>query len=185
MKPDRAGRDLPEWQGCQRIQTGEFFAMNWQVEGSLDGRYFGLLSTDQIISRSAEFSTIQRGLRTLGGPPGAPRRSLGATSAYALMSVWAAKACPPWHDRNAASARPRRQVASAQPHFASVYAHFSTYYYGYFPASESLEKRDFAMALLSRAFCNAAGRRPPRIDPKRPDRQMPHRGRRTCSKSPA
>ena len=34
LERDRAGRDLPEWQGCQRIQTGEFFAMNWQVEGS-------------------------------------------------------------------------------------------------------------------------------------------------------
>ncbi|WP_296739752.1 S26 family signal peptidase [Mesorhizobium sp.] len=54
---DRAGRALPVWQGCKRIQTGEFFAMNWQVEDSLDGRYFGLLSTDQIIGRAVPLWT--------------------------------------------------------------------------------------------------------------------------------
>lgn len=61
LERDRAGRDLPEWQGCQRIQTGEFFAMNWQVEGSLDGRYFGLLSTDQIIGRAVPLWTDEEG----------------------------------------------------------------------------------------------------------------------------
>lgn len=58
---DRAGRALPVWQGCKRIQTGEFFAMNWQVEDSLDGRYFGLLSTDQIIGRAAPLWTDEEG----------------------------------------------------------------------------------------------------------------------------
>lgn len=42
LERDRIGRELPVWQGCRRIQTGEVFLMNWQVRDSLDGRYFGL-----------------------------------------------------------------------------------------------------------------------------------------------
>ncbi len=52
LERDRAGRDLPVWQGCRRVQDGEVFLMNWQVANSLDGRYFGLTSTDQIIGRA-------------------------------------------------------------------------------------------------------------------------------------
>lgn len=58
---DHAGRDLPVWQGCKRIYTGEFFAMNWQAGDSFDGRYFGLLSTDQIIGRAIPLWTDEDG----------------------------------------------------------------------------------------------------------------------------
>ena len=58
---DRAGRDLPVWQGCRRIATGEVFLMNWQVNDSLDGRYFGLTSTDQIIGRAIPLWTDEDG----------------------------------------------------------------------------------------------------------------------------
>ena len=58
---DRAGRDLPVWQGCRRIATGEVFLMNWQVNDSLDGRYFGLTSTDQIIGRAVPLWTDEDG----------------------------------------------------------------------------------------------------------------------------
>ena len=58
---DRAGRDLPVWQGCRRIPTGEVFLMNWQVRDSLDGRYFGLTSTDQIIGRAVPLWTDEDG----------------------------------------------------------------------------------------------------------------------------
>ncbi|MER9210385.1 S26 family signal peptidase, partial [Mesorhizobium sp. M0771] len=54
---DRAGRDLPVWQGCRRISIGELFLMNWQVRDSLDGRYFGLLATSQIIGRAVPLWT--------------------------------------------------------------------------------------------------------------------------------
>lgn len=57
LERDRAGRDLPVWQGCRRVHTGEVFLMNWQVRDSLDGRYFGLLSTDQIIGRAVPLWT--------------------------------------------------------------------------------------------------------------------------------
>lgn len=61
LERDRAGRDLPVWQGCQRIHTGEIFLMNWQVRDSLDGRYFGVTSTDQIIGRALPLWTDEEG----------------------------------------------------------------------------------------------------------------------------
>ncbi|MEP6567815.1 MAG: S26 family signal peptidase [Mesorhizobium sp.] len=57
LERDRAGRDLPVWQGCRRVSTGEVFLMNWQVRDSLDGRYFGLISTAQIIGRAVPLWT--------------------------------------------------------------------------------------------------------------------------------
>lgn len=58
---DRAGRDLPVWQGCRRVHTGEVFLMSWQVRDSLDGRYFGLMSTDQLIGRAVPLWTDEDG----------------------------------------------------------------------------------------------------------------------------
>ena len=58
---DRAGRALPTWQGCRRIADGEVFLMNWQVRDSLDGRYFGLTSTDQIIGHAVPLWTDEDG----------------------------------------------------------------------------------------------------------------------------
>jgi conjugative transfer signal peptidase TraF len=57
LERDRAGRGLPVWQGCRRIATGEVFLMNRQVRDSLDGRYFGLTSTSQIIGRATPLWT--------------------------------------------------------------------------------------------------------------------------------
>ena len=61
LERDRIGRELPVWQGCRRIQTGEVFLMNWQVRDSLDGRYFGLTSTDQIIGHAVPLWTDEDG----------------------------------------------------------------------------------------------------------------------------
>ena len=61
LERDRIGRELPVWQGCRRIQTGEVFLMNWRVRDSLDGRYFGLTSTDQIIGRAVPLWTDEDG----------------------------------------------------------------------------------------------------------------------------
>ncbi len=58
---DRAGRELPVWQGCRRIHTGEVFLMNRQLRDSLDGRYFGLTSTDRIIGRAVPLWTDEDG----------------------------------------------------------------------------------------------------------------------------
>jgi type IV secretory pathway protease TraF len=61
LQRDRDGRDLPVWQGCRRIPTGQVFLMNWQVPDSLDGRYFGLTSTNQIIGRAVPLWTDEDG----------------------------------------------------------------------------------------------------------------------------
>jgi conjugative transfer signal peptidase TraF len=58
---DRSGRALPSWQGCRLLGVGEIFLMNWQVRDSLDGRYFGPLSTDTIIGRATPLYTDEDG----------------------------------------------------------------------------------------------------------------------------
>lgn len=61
LERDQAGRDLPVWQGCRRVQPGEVFLMNWEVRDSFDGRYFGLTSIDQIIGRAVPLWTDEDG----------------------------------------------------------------------------------------------------------------------------
>ncbi len=58
---DRLGRDLPAWQGCRRIADDEVFLMNWWVEDSLDGRYFGPLPVTSIIGRAMPLWTDEEG----------------------------------------------------------------------------------------------------------------------------
>ena len=60
---DRAGRDLPQWQGCRVIAAGEVFLMNWDVPDSLDGRYFGPLPTTSITARVTPIWTDETGDR--------------------------------------------------------------------------------------------------------------------------
>ena len=61
LERDRIGRELPAWRGCRRIHTGEVFLMNWQVRDSLDGRYFGLTSTDRVIGHAVPLWTDEDG----------------------------------------------------------------------------------------------------------------------------
>ncbi|MER9868483.1 S26 family signal peptidase [Mesorhizobium sp. M0136] len=61
LERDRAGRDLPSWQGCHSVPAASVFLMNRQVRDSLDGRYFGLVSTDQIIGRAVPLWTDEQG----------------------------------------------------------------------------------------------------------------------------
>ena len=61
LERDRAGRHLPRWQGCQRIPVGAIFLMNRQLRDSLDGRYFGLVSTDHIIGHAVPMWTDEQG----------------------------------------------------------------------------------------------------------------------------
>jgi conjugative transfer signal peptidase TraF len=61
LERDRRGRDLPVWQGCQRIAGGEVFLMNWEVQDSLDGRYFGPLPAISIIGRAVPLWTDEDG----------------------------------------------------------------------------------------------------------------------------
>ncbi|CDX24425.1 Conjugal transfer protein [Mesorhizobium sp. ORS 3324] len=61
LERDRAGRDLPGWHGCLRIPVGAVFLMNRQVRDSLDGRYFGLVTSDHIIGRAVPLWTDEQG----------------------------------------------------------------------------------------------------------------------------
>ncbi|MET3522091.1 S26 family signal peptidase [Mesorhizobium abyssinicae] len=61
LKRDRAGRDLPDWQGCRPIPLGAVFLMNNQVRDSFDGRYFGLLPIDHIVGHAVPLWTDEQG----------------------------------------------------------------------------------------------------------------------------
>ena len=61
LERDRIGRDLPVWQGCQRIDDGEVLLMNWDIRDSFDGRYFGPISTSSIIGRAVPLWTDEGG----------------------------------------------------------------------------------------------------------------------------
>ncbi len=58
---DRHGRELPVWQGCRTLGAGEIFLMNWDVQDSLDGRYFGPIPKDSIIGRALPLWTDEGG----------------------------------------------------------------------------------------------------------------------------
>jgi len=50
QKADSAGRSLPWWQGCRVLSAGEILFLMPAAE-SLDGRYFGPLSSVHVIGR--------------------------------------------------------------------------------------------------------------------------------------
>jgi len=52
QRRDLLGRPLPVWQGCRVLRPGDVFLMNPARPDSLDGRYFGPLSTVAIIGRA-------------------------------------------------------------------------------------------------------------------------------------
>lgn len=61
LERDRAGRGLPVWQGCSQVAGDEVFLMNAEVRDSLDGRYFGPVSTNQIVGRAVPLWTDEDG----------------------------------------------------------------------------------------------------------------------------
>lgn len=61
LERDRMGRDLPIWQGCRIIRDGELFLMNWDIQDSLDGRYFGPVPASSIIGRALPLWTDEEG----------------------------------------------------------------------------------------------------------------------------
>src|SRR5882724_9230124 len=58
---DRLGRELPVWQGCRTLGASEIFLMNWDVQDSLDGRYFGPIPKDSIIGHALPLWTDEGG----------------------------------------------------------------------------------------------------------------------------
>ncbi len=61
LERDRLGRPLPVWQGCRIVAPDELFFMNWEVNDSLDGRYFGPLPASTVIGRATPLYTDEDG----------------------------------------------------------------------------------------------------------------------------
>ena len=58
---DKAGRKMPVWEGCRRIGGDELFLMNFDVEDSVDGRYFGPFPRASVIGRALPVWTDEAG----------------------------------------------------------------------------------------------------------------------------
>lgn len=61
LEHDTFGRPMPVWQGCRRVAADEVFFMNWTVENSLDGRYFGPIPATSIIGSAVPLWTDETG----------------------------------------------------------------------------------------------------------------------------
>lgn len=51
LRKDRDGRILPTWSGCHRLMSGEVFLLMPRVGASFDSRYFGPVSTSNILGK--------------------------------------------------------------------------------------------------------------------------------------
>ncbi|WP_334446671.1 S26 family signal peptidase [Bradyrhizobium sp. AZCC 1610] len=49
---DSRDRPLPVWEGCDVVDDGKLFLMNWQAADSFDGRYFGMMPATAIVGRA-------------------------------------------------------------------------------------------------------------------------------------
>jgi conjugative transfer signal peptidase TraF len=61
LRADRAGRPLPAWSGCRRLDTDEVFLLIPEHPASLDGRYFGPTPANLVIGRAAPVWTMPDG----------------------------------------------------------------------------------------------------------------------------
>ncbi len=46
---DRQGAQLPHWQGCRRLGAGEFFVFSNRIPNSYDSRYYGPVSSSEVL----------------------------------------------------------------------------------------------------------------------------------------
>ena len=58
---DRAGRELPVWQGCRRIADGELFLMNWDTPDSVDSQVLRAAAAHSVIGRALPVWTDEQG----------------------------------------------------------------------------------------------------------------------------
>lgn len=56
---DSRGRPLPVWEGCDVVEDGKLFLMNWQAVDSFDGRYFGMTPATAVIARVLPVWTLE------------------------------------------------------------------------------------------------------------------------------
>lgn len=55
LETDRAGRPMPHWNECRTLRSGEVFLASNAVAHSFDGRYFGPISTSNVLGRARLF----------------------------------------------------------------------------------------------------------------------------------
>lgn len=72
---DRNRRDLPIWQGCNRLGAGEVFFMNPDAPDSLDGRYFGPLPRTAITARLTPLWTVDGAIAGSAHPDPTPHNN--------------------------------------------------------------------------------------------------------------
>jgi conjugative transfer signal peptidase TraF len=58
---DSRGRELPVWQGCQRITPNAVFLLNQAAQDSLDSRYFGPLPVTDVLGKAHPLYTDPAG----------------------------------------------------------------------------------------------------------------------------
>ena len=54
---DRLGRQLPVWQGCRTLRSGQLLMLNPGHADSMDGRYFGPLPASTVLGRAIPILT--------------------------------------------------------------------------------------------------------------------------------
>lgn len=57
LRTDRIGRALPSWSGCRRLGPNELFLLARASRASFDGRYFGPVTTADVIGRATPLWT--------------------------------------------------------------------------------------------------------------------------------
>jgi conjugative transfer signal peptidase TraF len=60
---DRHGAALPRWRGCRALRGGEYFVFSSRIPNSFDSRYYGPVSSDDVMG-------VYRPLRLSSGAPG-------------------------------------------------------------------------------------------------------------------
>ena len=58
---DPAGRPMPRWSGCVRLERGQIFLLSAAGPLAWDGRYFGISRTSEIVGRARPLWTKQWG----------------------------------------------------------------------------------------------------------------------------
>ena len=52
LSRDSAGRPMPWWSGCKRLDPGDLFLLSATVPDAFDGRYFGVTGAGEIVGRA-------------------------------------------------------------------------------------------------------------------------------------
>lgn len=80
LEHDRFGRRMPVWKGCRQIAADEVFLMNPDAPTSLDGRYFGPISSISVLGSAVPLWIDEDGTTLIRWPAGKERPATNPTS---------------------------------------------------------------------------------------------------------